>query len=172
MAEIKNEPLRLLVSEEERAFILERLGQARRRLVFWLVMGIVGVAAMAAAGALYTQVSFEARVDEALAVVDDAALGTSDRRACRDAFTIYEGYERTVTFCNEDPDQARFAARLDASEQRVGWWPAAFILIGFTGFIVLLLSPVGVGLALLDMRKYRKYRDDQAAFLQRYNRLG
>ncbi len=170
MDEIKNEPLRLLASEEERAFILYRLSQARRRLIVWLVLGIFGVANMASAWGLYRQVSYEARVDEALVIYDGASQGTTDPDACRESFTVYEGYKGAITFCNEDPDQARFAGLLDDSERRVAWWPAVFIGVGFLGFIALVLSPVGIALSLADIRKYRKYRDDQAEFLRQYNR--
>jgi hypothetical protein len=168
--EIKNEPLRLVLSVGERAYIHERLRSAIRRLVVWLMVSALSASAILGGATQYGVVPKEVRVDRAISEIENGISDSIGAAECQGTYYVYSGTRRTIKFCDNDPQLTKFRAHLEAVVEEQGWWPVVNLLLIGVGILALLLSLIGVVGALFGFWKYRKYRGDLRAILRRYNR--
>ena len=169
---IRNEPLRLVLSDKERAFIRRQLRAAKRQCAVWLV--VAGLSGGAVLVGLYRhdQVPIEIQIDKALAKTDQEVPDSSGAAACGGDYHVYAGTRRTVSFCDEGFQHAMFRARLKAVADAKGFWPDLNRLLAIVGSLALLASLIGIAAAIRTVRKYVKYGGDLDAFLRRFNRTG
>lgn len=173
--EIKNDPLRLALSAKERAYIQQRLRSAKRRLFVWL-MGTALSAGAVLGGIILIEYSSslpEINVDRAIAEIEHGTSNIKDPAECRGYYHIFKGTERTIGFCDDDPQYTSFRAHLEATEEEQGWSallvPLMLLLLG-GGFCAFVLFLAGIGMEIFEIWRYRKYRVELRAFLRRYKR--
>jgi len=168
--EVKNEPLRLIMSGEERAFIHQRLRSSGRWLVAWLVAAALAVVLILSGALRHGEVPYAAQVDSAIAGSGALPQAGASGDDCPGTSFLYAGTRREVAFCAEDPRHEAFRDRLDAVREMHAWWRAVnWILIG-VGALTLLRALIGAVAARIEISKYKRYKNDLKTFLQRYNR--
>jgi len=168
--EVKNEPLRLILSGEEWGYIHRCLRTSRLRFIFWLAVFAIGLGGVLSGAARHGEVPYEVQVDRA---IDGGDGGVSEDWAaehCRGTYRLYAGTRRTVAFCDGDPQHEAFRARLEAADRAQAFWPVVNLLAIVVGCLLLMRALIGAVAAGIAVRKYRKSRDDLTAFLGRYNR--
>ena len=169
---IRNEPLRLVLSDREKAFIREGLRTAKRRCAAWAMVAALGAGAVLVGLYRHDEVPIAIQIDKVLAETGEETTGSVSAAACSGTEHVYAGTRRSVSFCDDPFQHAMFRARLKAATEEKGFWPDLTRLLIIAWALVLLPSLAGLGGALLALRKYARYGSDLDAFLRRFNRRG
>lgn len=168
--EIKNDPLRLVLSDKERVLIRQDLRASKRQCFAWVMVFALSVGAVLGGANRYGEVPYEVQIDRVLAAIERETSENMGACECPGNFHIYLGTQRRIWFCDDDPQHTKFRAHLETVVEEQGWWPVVNFLLVLVGFLAFFPSLILVAEALFAIRKYVKYGDDLDAFLRRFNR--